>query len=226
MFLTYKIFLLNPIVHMMRTCCLLLLICFPVFLTSSAKAQDQPQSPSPTFAVFAGGGVSNPFGPDTFNDSWKLGYNMNGGFGVRINNRMMIRPMVSYSTFGLDTAALPDDLAVPEEAREQGQFSTLTVMADLLVELQYNPFVIEPYFIIGTGYFKGSQSGLNGLQEEVDLGTSGADRAVLGLNGGVGVRSRLTNFLTAFAEGKAVVGFTGEFGIMYAPLSAGLIVLF
>lgn len=201
---------------------LLTVVCL-FFISSQSWAQ---AGEKPRVSIYANTGFTDPVGPDAFNETWNIGYNVGGGVGIRINDRMIIRPYVLYNSFGLDADALPDDVVVPEGAVASGSFSTLTVTAEMLVGLPYNPFFVQPYFIIGAGYFKGETSGLQGLDQQVYLGIEGIGKGVFGLDGGIGLKAHLGNHLGAFVEGKVVVGFTGRLGMIYAPITIGVMAMF
>lgn len=205
---------------------LLLLVIVTVFGSLPAEAQFRQPQDRPDLAIYLDGGLTNPVGPDTFNESWSIGYNYGTGVAVRLNQRLMIRPRLSYNSFSLDGDAVPDTVEVAPSVLENGKYSTLSVSAELLVGLEYNPFPIKPFFIIGGGYFRGDVDNLNGLEEEVDLGVSGTGDGRVAIRGGVGVRTALTDYLSAFAEAKIVTGFTGGFGVMYSPVSLGAMIRF
>jgi hypothetical protein len=189
------------------------------------RQQMQPQN-KPDIAIYLDGGVTNPVGPDAFNESWNVGYNMGTGIAFRLNERMMLRPRFSYNNFSLNGAAVPDTIEVSPSVLENGQYSTMAASLELLVELEYNPFVLKPFFIIGGGYFRGESSNLDGLTEDVDLGIRSLGQGRAALRGGVGLRAPINDFLSAFGEAKIVTGFTGDFGVMYAPISLGAMVRF
>lgn len=168
-----------------------------------------------SFGAYLGGGLSNPSGPDDFKESWGVGTNLSGGVAFRINRRLMVRPAVSYHNFNLAGAAA--DTA-------NGNYSIMTGMVDLLVELRYNPFQIWPYFIVGAGAFNGEKEVTN--VGDADLGILSSGETRLGLNGGVGAKTHFNEYVGVFVEGKVVVGFTGEFGVMFGTGHGGLIVQF
>lgn len=189
------------------------------------RQQLQPQD-KPDVAIYLDGGLSNPVGPDSFNESWNVGYNMGGGVAFRLNERLMLRPRFSYNSFSLNGNAIADTIDVSPSVLENGKYSTLAASLELLVELEYNPFVLKPFFVIGGGYFRGDASDLGNLMDDVDLGIRSLGQGRLALRGGVGLRAPINDYLSAFGEAKVVTGFTGDFGVMYAPISLGAMVRF
>ncbi len=201
-----------------------------VFATETpVYAQFQPQyqpQEKPSVAVYVDGGLTNPVGPDSFNNSWNIGYNMGAGVAFRLNERLMLRPRFSYNNFSLDGSSIADSIEVSQSVLDNGKYSTLAASLELLVELEYNPFVLKPFFIIGGGYFRGDASSLEDLTDDVDLGVRSLGEGRLALRGGVGLRAPINDYLSAFGEAKIITGFTGNFGVMYAPISLGAMVRF
>lgn len=200
---------------------LLLLVIVTAFGSLPVEAQFRQPQDKPDLAVYFDGGLTNPVGPDEFNESWNIGYNYGTGVAIRLNQRLMVRPRLSFNSFSLNGDAIADSVEAAPSVLEDGKYSTLGVSGELLVELEYNPFPIKPFFIIGGGYFRGDVDNLDGLEEEVDLGVRGIGDGRIAVRGGVGVRTALNDYLSAFAEAKIVTGFTGGFGVMYAPVSLG-----
>ena len=185
---------------------------------SQAQAPRGDSAPRAPWAVFAGGGLSNPSGPDAFKENWNVGTNLNGGVAFRLNRRLMLRPSLSVFSFGVDGDAI-------EDASPTGDYNLWTGTLDLLVELRYNPFPVWPYFVVGAGAFNGEKD-VQGVPAGNDLGITSDGDTRFGLNGGGGVKTYFTDHVGVFAEAKFVVGFTGEFGVLFGTGYGGLLVQF
>lgn len=188
-------------------------------LLAAGAAHAQPRTDSAERAsvgIYVGAGLSNPSGPDDFKDNWNVGTNLSGGVAFRLNRRLMLRPALTYHSFNLGST---------EFAGASGDYSILTATADLLVELRYNPFPVWPYFVVGGGVFNGEKD-VSNVPDDENLGILSSGQTRFGLNGGVGAKTHFTNNLAAFLEGKFVVGFTGELGVMFGTGFGGLIVQF
>ncbi|MGH2575366.1 MAG: outer membrane beta-barrel protein [Ignavibacteria bacterium] len=156
-----------------------------------------------------GGGISAPTG--MLSDDNLTGFNLHGSSGYIFNKNIGARLDFQYNSFGFDNTGFPD--------ASGGTLSIVSIKTDLLAGNFDRSSRLNPYGVLGFGYFMSNRSDL----------TVGGFRYIFessndfGMGLGGGTMFNISRSAAVFGEGQLNIIFTPNENITYVPFRAGII---
>lgn len=194
-----------------------------VALLVGAAVEARAQYPVDRSArLYAQAGYEIPGAPQVFERLWNLGATSSLAVGLPVSDRLVLRPGLTFSRFGLNEDLALDYLYREVTALEGGTYRALSVDLDVLVYLAPASTTLNLYGVAGGGYYAG---GLSDLQPGgLDVIARWADRASTTLQGraGLGLQIRVTERLTTFFEWHLAGAFSRETVILQAAGTTGV----
>jgi hypothetical protein len=193
---------------------------FCILLPATVSAQDR------NFTFTVGSGIVIPRGPETFEDLWQDGVNINGGIYYSLNKSIQIGIQTSQYYFEFDSQKLNDQF------QEQNPDLSLALSGnDTKIEVFMPSFRIIapslerflPYVQAGAGFFRikidESEQTINFPDNTaISFAFRGDKETAFALNIGGGVAVSLNERSSLLLEINLIVGFTEEDTTTILPL--------
>ena len=172
--------------------------------------------------LYGQAGYDIPGAPQVFEQLWNLGVTTSVGVGIPATDRIMLRPGVSISRFGLNHGLARSYLYEPVDEMRGGVYRALTVHVDALIFLAPASTTLNLYGVAGGGYYSG---GLGTMEPgDLDLLSAWADAAggAARARAGLGLQLRVTDRLSTFFEWSLDGAFAGSTTILHAAGTTGI----
>lgn len=194
-----------------------------VFLMTCVCASAAGQYPvDRSVRLYGQAGYDIPGAPQVFEQLWNLGVTTSVGLGIPATDRIMLRPGLSLSRFGLNRGLARSYLYEPADEIEGGIYRALTVHVDALIFLAPASTTLNLYGIAGGGYYSGGLGTIGpGELELLSAWTDAAGGAVRA-RAGLGLQLRVTDRLSTFFEWNLDGGFAGATTILHAAGTTGI----
>jgi opacity protein-like surface antigen len=155
------------------------------------------------------GGVGFPILPHQFPDNWKRGFGFEVGYGFVFN-----RGDIGYaSVYG---AIEYNQFSFLEQTNRQGSsLSVITGMVNFKGAFSSSSTSPAPYFLVGIGVLNRT------TDDQRILSSIKKSKTGFAWQAGAGMEFPLTETVTAFAEGKFVLGIISDPGFQYLPVNIG-----
>ncbi len=163
-------------------------------------------------AIYAGGGVSMPMGPEFFKDNWKMGIGFGGGVGFAVNPQFEVVGKVFYNTFAMDV-----------EGIEGGDFVAFAFGADVHfypMANETNESAFSPYILGGIGM---TSAKLTEITAPALLAMAETDAEMdITFGFGAGFEYEMSPKMAFWVEGKFTIISTEGESTSHLPIRAGL----
>lgn len=173
------------------------------------------------------GGAAIPMGPTAFTDTWKLGYNLGGGVGLKLSPIASVVGRVSYSRFGLDDGYFTQyfgPLTAPGTSLDDADIRMTTVTLNAELGTSGAEQLIGSYITLGAGFAHMASDPVvfidpEGLQLGAVKGLSETDPLVLG---GLRFDVRASSSVRIFVLGQFAWVFAEDDNMEYVSAVAGV----
>jgi hypothetical protein len=193
-------------------------------LLMCALAQEDSSSVK-TPEVSLAGGISLPYLPDHFKDSWKKGWNAGAGFGYSTSPGSIgystLLATVEYTRFAFDQAAFASkaNLLQKSVSLSRNPTSIFNIMFSYKGTFSPSRRSLAPYFLIGIGYLHLSEGTIT-CSGDTSFTITGQSGSAFAWSVGVGVELPVTESIAFFVQGKSTLGVLDPTR-QYFPLSGG-----
>ena len=205
----------------------LLIISSVVFAQVDSSAQGEEAS-TKTTEISLSGGITYPSLPRKFKDYWKKGINVSGSIGYSSPPGSLgysaLSLELTYNSFSFNENGFRSSLDTSKRSISlAGEATkTLAVMLTYRGEFSTTKNSIAPYFLLSVGYFHLSSGSVN-VPSDTSLGISGENTSAIAWSFGGGIDVPVSDMISAFAEGRFVLGATGsDVARQYYPVSVGV----
>jgi opacity protein-like surface antigen len=199
-----------------------LLITVCIFLSNNYS---QSNTERQKIEVHLIGGISFPSQPAIFNDYWRFGYNIGGGFSQRFTPVFSAGLLLNYSSFPFSDDKFLRDLGIEGSGVEVDGGSTTIITVTAFAKARFTDSYnkLAPYLQGGIGYLLLTSGEMNlsyGYQSETIESESETALSLL-FGGGLEIPISLNKYF--FIELNYCLGFTKEEQTVYFPLKIGLV---
>ena len=221
----------------MKTLLSIVVVC--ALLPSVAAAQEADSTRPTDHEVIVLGGLAYPYLPAEFPDYWKRGWNAGIGYGLSFAPGRLgygaVNATVEYSRYPFDDAGYRSTLLKRYPGTEnrdirqiiqngtflhRGTTKLVAVMLNFRGSFSSSKRSIAPYFLAGVGYTHLSSDSIAFLQTD-QLSVGEERQSAFAWTFGVGVEVPVRDAITAFVQGKSMLGVFDRTR-QYFPVSAGV----
>lgn len=205
----------------MRRVLIIMAVLLVFAVSASAQSQIKP-------AIYAGGGLSMPVGPDAFKDYWKMGMGFGGGVGLGFTPYLEVIGKFYFNQFAFDGDQFLSDLGVTGYTIDGFDFRALEFGADvkyMFSTAEGAPF--KPYGIVGLGManIKITDVTITGDGETLVLPMGDISETKFMLNGGVGFDYMFSPKAGLWVDARYATILTEGDAMSYIPIRAGVKIL-
>lgn len=202
---------------------IVLILAVLLLFAASTSAQDQIKP-----AIYVGGGLGMPMGPDGFKDYWGMGMGFGGGVGLGFTPYLEVIGKFYFNQFPFDGDKLLSDAGVTGVTIDGFDFRALEFGADVKYIFGADggaPF--KPYGIVGLGManIKFTDITVTGDGDTLVLPLGGASATKFMLNGGVGFDYMFSPKMGLWVDARYATILTEGDAFSYFPIRGGLKVM-
>lgn len=208
----------------MKHVALITLLCYVFF--SPLAAQTDSIIP-PRGEIIVSGGTTYPYLPSETKDYWKTGWNASVGYGYSFApgsfgyGTVYLSTELTRSAFyesGYRKAfSLPDDAVIATK----GSMRSFALMANFKGSFSPSMHTIAPFFLIGVGFMHFASDSL-ATSNVANASVESASLSGIAWSVGVGVEVPIVESVTAFVQGKSMLGVYDQ-QRQFFPVSAGVL---
>lgn len=176
-------------------------------------------------------GISKPFSPESFQSNWRTGFELGGGVGFMLSEKIELVPAFHYNNFSLNDANY-----LSEKIGSTDYYSSVTGgsvhIFDLGADIKFlvpskNIKTVTPYLVAGAGFASHVTSQMDIITTTDESSNSFIEEKQTTNNawigGGLGFEISVGKNTYIFVEGRLNTLFTDE-PTAYAPLKFGILV--
>ena len=187
-------------------------------LLFAAAASAQVSSP---VSLYVGGAVSLPQSPESFSETYKVGFHGSVGLGYKLMPSLQVVGKVEYHRFAVDFESNP---ALAAEEISGGHNNLLMYGADTRLGLNVPAFPLKPYLLGGIGFARLSATEFDGSSSLVtslnDAQTEAQTKFYYNVGAGIALSSG--PLFGLFAQVRYVSVATDEESSSFVPITLGL----
>ena len=209
--------------------CLFTIIASP-FIIAQPDTSESPSTPKDT-EFYLYGGVGIPYLPDEFNDYWKTGMNIGGGYGWSFAPGELgyatVLATAEYSRFAFDSAGVSSTIrAIDTSYKNLTSIGRPTSIFSVLLNFKgsFSPTKksIAPYFILGVGYMYFNVGSVS-VEGDTTFTLSREKKSAFSWTAGVGIEVPISESIDIFVQAKSLLGAIDRTR-QYFPISGGVMI--
>jgi len=208
-----------------------LLICFLILSFSSVLFSQEDTTKPADKELFVWGGISFPYLPREFNDFWKNGWNIGGGYGYSFEPGSIgygaLHATVEYARFAFDSAGVSSTIrAIDTTYKNLTSTGRPTSIFDVMLQFKgafsTTKQSVAPYFLLGIGYMFYSAGSVT-VSGDTSFVLDKQQKSKFLWSVGVGIEIPFSESLGMFVQAKSILGVIDPTR-QYFPLSAGIMI--
>lgn len=172
-------------------------------------------------------GISKPFAPEKFSGNWRTGFEIGGGLGFMLSEKIEVVPGIHYNNFSLNDANFLDTYIGNDDIYSSVSGGAAHIF-DLGIDFKYlvptqNNHKVTPYLICGAGY-AGHVISKKDIVIETGSDIDAKQSTQTGwAAGGIGFEIVMGKNTYFVVEGRFNILFTDETTV-FAPIKFGILI--